>query len=196
MNPELFPLLMRPKIDHTVHRKRVHPLLWRFRFSITQGKRAMSFHVDNLSEAIRDFRTKLPPKREAVMRVVVVKTTCWLGLILVCATTFGLAQTSAPVPFLPIRRKVCSRLYPAIVIPGLVPEIVNSFPFRGREEQNSLRITSLWPTTFHQTRRKPKASVETFAGNTLPPGDYNEIPIDTEDFGAVLLRLGDKVCGA
>jgi mono/diheme cytochrome c family protein len=56
----------------------------------------MSFHVGNLSEAIRDFRAKLPWKREAVMRVLVVKSTCWLGLILVCATTFSLAQTSRP----------------------------------------------------------------------------------------------------
>ena len=66
------------------------------------------------------------------------------------------------------------------------------------EHITGLRITSLCAdlNTFHQTRRKPKGSVETFAGNALPPGDYNEIPIDTEDFGAVLLRLGDKACGA
>jgi predicted dehydrogenase len=69
------------------------------------------------------------------------------------------------------------------------------------EHITGLRITSLCAdlNTFHQTRRKPKGSVETFAGATLPPAVSNEIPaipIDTEDFGAVLLRLGDKVRGA
>jgi predicted dehydrogenase len=66
------------------------------------------------------------------------------------------------------------------------------------EHVTGLRITSLCAdlNTFHQTRRKPKGSVETFAGATLRPADYHEIPIDTEDFGAVLLRLGDKVRGA
>jgi predicted dehydrogenase len=66
------------------------------------------------------------------------------------------------------------------------------------EHITGLRITSLCAdlNTIHRTRRKPKGSVETFAGNTLPPADYHEIPIDTEDFGAVLLRLGDKVRGA
>ncbi len=66
------------------------------------------------------------------------------------------------------------------------------------EHVTGLRITSLCAdlNTFHQTRRKPKGSVETFAGSTLPPAEYHAIPIDTEDFGAVLLRLGDKVRGA
>ena len=50
--------------------------------------------------------------------------------------------------------------------------------------------------TFHKTRKKPKGSVETFSGKTLQPSDYVEVPIDTEDFGAVLLRLGQKTRGA
>jgi predicted dehydrogenase len=69
------------------------------------------------------------------------------------------------------------------------------------EHVTGLRITSLCAdlNTFHQTRSKPKGSVETFAGTTHAPAVYREIPaisIDTEDFGAVLLRLGDKVRGA
>jgi predicted dehydrogenase len=66
------------------------------------------------------------------------------------------------------------------------------------EHVTGLPITSLCAdlSTFHKTRRKPKGSVETFAGNTLAPTDYSEIPIDTEDFGSVLLRLGDRVRGA
>lgn len=50
--------------------------------------------------------------------------------------------------------------------------------------------------TFHKTRKKPKMSIETFAGKTLKPEDYEEVPIDTEDFGAFLIRLGDRARGA
>jgi predicted dehydrogenase len=66
------------------------------------------------------------------------------------------------------------------------------------EHVTGLRITSLCADlqTFHKTRKKPKGSVETFSGKTLRPEDYQEIPIDTEDFGAVLLRLGEKTRGA
>lgn len=50
--------------------------------------------------------------------------------------------------------------------------------------------------TFHKTRKKPKGSVETFTGKTLRPEDYQAVPIDTEDFGAVLLHLGGRARGA
>jgi len=61
-----------------------------------------------------------------------------------------------------------------------------------------LRITALCAdlATFHPTRRKPKGSVETFAGKTMTPDNYESVTIDTEDFGAVLLRLGDRARGA
>ena len=60
------------------------------------------------------------------------------------------------------------------------------------------RITSLCADlqTFHKTRKKPKGSVETFSGKTSQPSDYEEVAIDTEDFAAVLLRLGDRTRGA
>lgn len=51
-------------------------------------------------------------------------------------------------------------------------------------------------TTFHKHRKKPKGSVQTFTGKTLSPDDYQLIPIDTDDFGAVLLHLGDRARGA
>jgi predicted dehydrogenase len=38
-------------------------------------------------------------------------------------------------------------------------------------------------------RKKPKGSVETFAGKELTPSDYEKIPIDTEDLGIVLLKF-------
>jgi predicted dehydrogenase len=59
-------------------------------------------------------------------------------------------------------------------------------------------ITSLCAdlATFHKTRKKPKFAVETFTGKKLSAADYDEIPIDTEDFGSVLVRLGDRARGA
>lgn len=61
-----------------------------------------------------------------------------------------------------------------------------------------LKITALCADLqiFHKTRKKPKGAVETFSGKKLSPEDYNEIPIDTDDFGTVLLRLGDRARGS
>ena len=50
--------------------------------------------------------------------------------------------------------------------------------------------------TFHQIRKKPKGSIQTFAGKKLRPEDYDPVEIDTDDFGAVLIRLGDRARGA
>lgn len=49
---------------------------------------------------------------------------------------------------------------------------------------------------FHEKRKRPKGSVETFSGKKLQPGDYDEVSIDTEDFGMVMLRLGNRARGA
>jgi predicted dehydrogenase len=61
-----------------------------------------------------------------------------------------------------------------------------------------LSVTSLCAdlAIVHKKRKRPKVAIETFAGKTLKPEDYEEVPIDTEDFGAVLLRLGDRCRGA
>ncbi len=61
-----------------------------------------------------------------------------------------------------------------------------------------LKITSLCADleTFHKTRKKPKGAIETFAGKKLTPDDYTEVPIDTDDYGAVLLKMGDRARGA
>jgi predicted dehydrogenase len=50
--------------------------------------------------------------------------------------------------------------------------------------------------TFHKTRKRPKGSVETFSGKKLQLGDYEEFPIDTDDFGAVLFHLGESGRGS
>jgi predicted dehydrogenase len=60
-----------------------------------------------------------------------------------------------------------------------------------------LKITSLCADlqTFHPERKRPKMAVETFAGKKLQPSDYEPVPIDTDDFGFVLLRLGGRARG-
>jgi predicted dehydrogenase len=66
------------------------------------------------------------------------------------------------------------------------------------EHVTGLRISSVCADlqTFHKTRKKPKGSVETFTGKLAKPRDYTEVKIDSEDFAAVLLRLGDRTRGA
>src|SRR5262245_39283870 len=66
------------------------------------------------------------------------------------------------------------------------------------EHVTGLRITSLCADlqTFHKVRKQPKGPIETFAGKTLKPEDYTEVPIDTEDFGAVVFRMGQRTRGA
>lgn len=61
-----------------------------------------------------------------------------------------------------------------------------------------LSITALCAdlATFHEKRKRPKGSVETFSGKKLDPSEYESFPIDTEDFGMVLLRLGERARGA
>jgi predicted dehydrogenase len=66
------------------------------------------------------------------------------------------------------------------------------------EHITGLRIASLCADlqTFHTTRRKPNASVETFSAKTAQPADYREVPITTEDFGSMIFRLGDTARGS
>jgi predicted dehydrogenase len=65
------------------------------------------------------------------------------------------------------------------------------------EHVTGQRITSVCADlqTFHKTRKRPKGPIETFAGKTLTPDDYVEVPIDTEDFGAVVFRMGERARG-
>jgi predicted dehydrogenase len=66
------------------------------------------------------------------------------------------------------------------------------------EHVTGQRITSLCADvqTFHKTRKRPKGPIETFAGKTLKPEDYVEVPMDTEDFGAVIFRMGERTRGS
>src|SRR4051794_23600012 len=50
--------------------------------------------------------------------------------------------------------------------------------------------------TFHKTRRRPKGSVETFSGKKNAGQEYESFPVDTEDFGVVMLHVGERARGA
>ena len=75
---------------------------------------------------------------------------------------------------------------------------IGSHFFDMAEHVSGLRVTSLCADlqTFHPTRKKPKHSVETFANKLMSAEDYEEVRIETEDFGAVLFRMGARARGA
>jgi predicted dehydrogenase len=66
------------------------------------------------------------------------------------------------------------------------------------EHVTGQRITSVCAdlATFYKVRKAPKGPVETFSGKMLRPEDYTEVPIDTEDFGAVMFRMGNRTHGS
>ena len=74
---------------------------------------------------------------------------------------------------------------------------IGSHWFDMAEHITGLRVTSLCADlqTFHATRKQPKHSVETFANKLMGPEDYIETPVDTEDFGAVVFRMGARTRG-
>ena len=75
---------------------------------------------------------------------------------------------------------------------------IGSHWFDMAEHVTGLRVSSLCADlqTFHKSRKRPKMSVETFAGKLVEPHDYEEVPIDTEDFGAVMFRMGERTRGS
>jgi predicted dehydrogenase len=75
---------------------------------------------------------------------------------------------------------------------------IGSHWFDMAEHVTGLRVSSLCADlqTFHSTRKQPKHSVETFANKLLGPEDYIETPVDTEDFGAVIFRMGNRTRGS
>jgi predicted dehydrogenase len=75
---------------------------------------------------------------------------------------------------------------------------IGSHWFDMAEHITGLRVTSLCADlqTFHPTRKQPKQAVETFANKLLGPDDYIATAVDTEDFGAVLFRMGGRARGS
>ncbi len=75
---------------------------------------------------------------------------------------------------------------------------IGSHWFDMAEHLTGLQVRSLCADlqTFHPTRNRPKQSVETFGGKLLTAADVEETPVHTEDFGAVLFRMGEGARGA
>lgn len=90
------------------------------------------------------------------------------------------------------------RVEPSVGGPLRVMADIGSHWFDMAEHLTGLRVRSLCADlqTFHNTRKRPTHSVETFAGKLGSSIDVEEIPITTEDFGAVIFRLGDSARGA
>ncbi len=75
---------------------------------------------------------------------------------------------------------------------------IGSHFFDMAEHVSGLRVTSLCADlqTFYPRRKRPKHSVETFANKLTGPEDYEEMRVDTEDFGAVLFHMGARTRGS
>jgi predicted dehydrogenase len=75
---------------------------------------------------------------------------------------------------------------------------IGSHWFDMAEHLSGLRLTSLCADlqTFHPTRKRPKHSVETFSNKLLSPEDFVETGVDTEDFGSVIFRAGERARGS
>ena len=50
--------------------------------------------------------------------------------------------------------------------------------------------------TIHPVRKRPKVEVETYAGKVLRPEDLEDVPINTEDYGSILLEFDSGAHGS
>jgi predicted dehydrogenase len=75
---------------------------------------------------------------------------------------------------------------------------IGSHWFDMAEHLTGLRVRSLCADlqTFYSTRKRPKQSIETFSGKLLTAAHVEDTPVQTEDFGAVLFRMGERARGA
>ncbi len=74
---------------------------------------------------------------------------------------------------------------------------IGSHWFDMMEYVTGLKVTELCAdfATFYKTRKRPLKPVETYSGKMLQPGDYEEIPVETEDYSTILFHMGEKVHG-
>ncbi len=49
--------------------------------------------------------------------------------------------------------------------------------------------------TIHPKRKRPKVEVETYAGKVLQPEDFEDVPINTEDYAAIMLEFSTGAHG-
>ncbi len=82
--------------------------------------------------------------------------------------------------------------------PSRVMADIGSHWFDMVEHITGLRVASLSAdlAIFYPTRKRPKHSVESFTGKLPSAEDVEDVKVETEDFGAVVFRLGDKARGA
>jgi predicted dehydrogenase len=75
---------------------------------------------------------------------------------------------------------------------------IGSHWFDMAEHVTGLRVSSLCADlqTFHSKRKEPKHAIETFANKLLGPEDFNERPVNTEDYGAVIFHMGERTRGS
>jgi predicted dehydrogenase len=75
---------------------------------------------------------------------------------------------------------------------------IGSHWFDTAEHLTGLRVHTLCAdlATVHKTRKQPKKAVETFANKMLAAEDTIDTPVETEDFGAVVFRLGPRARGS
>lgn len=59
------------------------------------------------------------------------------------------------------------------------------------EYVTGLSITAVFAdmNTVHKVRKKPLKAIETYSGKILKPEDYEDVPINTEDYASILLRF-------
>jgi predicted dehydrogenase len=74
---------------------------------------------------------------------------------------------------------------------------IGSHWFDMAEHLTGLRVRSLCADlqTFYSTRKRSKQRVETFEGKLLTTEDVEDTPVHTEDFGAVMFRMGEQTRG-
>jgi predicted dehydrogenase len=82
--------------------------------------------------------------------------------------------------------------------PSRVMADIGSHWFDMVEHITGLRVASLCADLqiFHPTRKRPKRSVESFTGKLPTAEDVEDVPVTTEDFGAVIFRLGKSARGS
>jgi predicted dehydrogenase len=75
---------------------------------------------------------------------------------------------------------------------------IGSHWFDMAEHVTGVRVSALCADlqTFHTTRRQPRGPVETFANKLASGAETVDTPVDTEDMGAVIFRMGDRGRGS
>ena len=75
---------------------------------------------------------------------------------------------------------------------------IGSHWFDMAEHVTGLRVHSLCADlqTFYQTRKRSMRPVETFAGKLASSEETEDVQVTTEDFGAVLFRMGEAARGS